>query len=93
MLRTQVFDTRHGDRDDVHNIGILITDGESTKEENNVVHEASLLKQVLEWPVVGGCYQWRECTLSSQQRFIYRTYMHHVSLPGWCPHVRTGHHE
>ena len=46
MLRTQVFDTRHGDRDDVHNIGILITDGESTKEESNVVHEASLLKQV-----------------------------------------------
>lgn len=39
-MRTEVFTPEHGDRSDVRNVGVMITDGVSTVAENETVPEA-----------------------------------------------------
>lgn len=43
-MRTQVFGGGHGDRPDVRNVAIVITDGESTVDKNMTLTEADLAK-------------------------------------------------
>ena len=46
MMRESIFRPERGDREGVPNIGIIITDGESTIDENLTAVEAALVKQV-----------------------------------------------
>ena len=43
-MRTQVFGGTRGDRPDVRNVAIVITDGESTVDQNMTMREADLAK-------------------------------------------------
>lgn len=46
MMRREVFQTWSGDRSQVPNVGIIITDGESTLDRNYTTYEAMEVKKV-----------------------------------------------
>ena len=46
VMREQIFLEARGDRPGVRNVGIVITDGESTKDANQTIPQANMAKKV-----------------------------------------------
>ena len=40
LTMQEIFNSSHGDRPNVRNVGLIVTDGESTREKNTTIPEA-----------------------------------------------------
>jgi len=66
IARTQVFTAERGDRPDIRNVAILVTDGESTVNEDSTLREADLAKaEGINFFVVGMTDEINELELKS----------------------------